>query len=194
MKIDIKCRFTGNVLFVHDAEENTIKLTVEAAVAAGANLARANLARANLDGAYLARANLDGANLDGANLARANLAGAYLAGAYLARANLDGANLARANLAGAYLAGAYLAGEKITKAPLSLINLRWNVLITGQYMRIGCERHTHAEWAAMDDKSINRMDTCALKFWRKWKTALLALCEQHHEEPAPEEVAERDAA
>ncbi len=73
MKINIKCRFTGKILFSRDAENNTIKLTVEAAIAA--------------------RASLDGANLGGANLARAYLARAYLDGAYLDGANLDGANL-----------------------------------------------------------------------------------------------------
>ena len=88
MKIQITARFTGLVLFEHEAENNTMKLTLEAAISA----------RANLAGAYLACA----------NLARANLAGAYLAGAYL-----DGANLARANLAGANLAGAYLDGANL---------------------------------------------------------------------------------
>ena len=124
LKIQITARFTGLVLFEHEAENNTMKLTLEAAISARANLAGANLACANLacaylaranlagaylagaylDGANLARANLDGANLDGANLARAYLAGANLARAYLAGANLDGANLAGANLAGANLA------------------------------------------------------------------------------------------
>jgi len=179
MKIEINCRFTGKVLFTHEAEGNTIKLTLEAAVSA----------RANLAGAYLARANLAGANLARAYLARANLAGANLDGA-----NLDGANLDGAYLDGAYLDGAYLAGEKLTKAPLSLLNLRWHVLITGQYMRIGCKRHTHEEWAAMDDAAINQMDTGALKFWRKWKSPLLALCEQHHEEPQEESATEKEAA
>ena len=64
MKIQITARFTGLVLFEHEAENNTMKLTLEAAISARANLARA----------YLAGANLDGANLDGANLAGANLA------------------------------------------------------------------------------------------------------------------------
>ena len=109
LKIQITARFTGLVLFEHEAENNTMKLTLEAAISARANLAGANLARANLAGANLARANLAGAYLagaylDGANLARANLAGANLARAYLAGANLDGANLAGANLAGANLA------------------------------------------------------------------------------------------
>ena len=108
MKIEIKCRFSGSVLFSHEAENNTMRITLEAAVSARANLDGANLAGANLDGANLARANLDGAYLARANLARANLAGANLDGAYL-----DGANLARANLDGANLDGANLAGAKI---------------------------------------------------------------------------------
>ena len=113
MKIEIKCRFSGSVLFSHKAEDNSMKLTLEAAVSDGANL----------DGAYLDGANLDGANLDGANLARAYLDGAYLDGAYLARANLDGAYLAGAYLAGAYLACAYLAGANLDGAYLARANL-----------------------------------------------------------------------
>jgi hypothetical protein len=96
MKIEITCRFSGNVLFEHTAEGNTKKITVEAGIKA----------RANLEGA-----NLEGANLEGANLARANLARANLARANLARANLEGANLEGANLEGANLEGAYLDQE-----------------------------------------------------------------------------------
>ncbi len=114
MKIEIKCRFSGSVIFSHEAENNnTLRLTLEAATKAGVYLAGANLECANLEGAYLAGADLAGANLAGANLARANLVGANLAGANLARANLAGANLADANLAGANLAGANLEGAKI---------------------------------------------------------------------------------
>ena len=87
----IKHRYTNGVLYTGGGE--SLRDVVEAAVLAGANLARANLDGAYLAGAYLARANLDGAYLDGANLTGANLTGAYLAGAYLARANLDGAYL-----------------------------------------------------------------------------------------------------
>lgn len=94
MKFQINHRITGAVLF--ELECGTLRLCVEAAVKARADLAGANLADANL-----ADANLAGAYLAGAYLARA-----YLAGANLARANLADANLARANLAGANLAGA----------------------------------------------------------------------------------------
>ena len=122
--IEIKCRFTRKVLFSHDADGNSVKLTVEAAVKAGADLARAYLAGADLAGAYLAGADLAGAYLAGADLAGANLAGAdlddaNLAGADLARANLARADLAGANLAGAYLARAYLAGADLAGADLA---------------------------------------------------------------------------
>jgi hypothetical protein len=61
IKIEIKNRFTGSVIFEYTKENNTIKDTIEEAVRD-----RANLNRANLDGA-----NLDGANLNGASLNRA---------------------------------------------------------------------------------------------------------------------------
>jgi len=141
MKIEINCRFSGKVLFSHEAENNTTRLTVEAAVKA----------RANLAGAYLA----------GANLAGANLAGAYLAGA-----NLDGVNL---------------DGETLTKAPLSLLNLTWPVLVTEGYMRIGCQRHTHAEWAEFDTDAIEAMESRAPNFWSQWRDVLLSMCAKHAE-------------
>ena len=159
MKIEIKSRFSGDVLFAHETDGNTIRLTLEAAVSA-----RASLDGASLDGASLDGASLDGASLVGASLARANLSGAYLSGAYL-----DGASLARANL----------SGETLTKAPLSLLNLKWSVLITAQYMRIGCQRHTHDEWKSFTDSKIKSMSYGALEFWRKWKAPLLALCDEH---------------
>jgi hypothetical protein len=117
VKIEIKCRWTGNVLF--ETEAASLKAAVEKAVEAKVSLARAYLAGANLADANLARAYLAGANLADANLADANLADANLAGAYLADANLADANLAGADLARANLAGANLAGAKnLTEAQL----------------------------------------------------------------------------
>ena len=80
------------------------------------------------------------------------------------KANLDGANL---------------DGEKITKTPLSINGLRYWCLISNGYMRLGCKRFTHQEWAEFDDEQISEMDSCALEFWRQWKAPLLAMCEQH---------------
>ena len=77
MKIEIK-NTEGKVIFSHDCEDNTIKLTVEEAVRAKVNLTGANLTWANLAGAKLTGANFTGANLIGADLTGADLTGAYL--------------------------------------------------------------------------------------------------------------------
>jgi len=123
LKIEIKNRFTGTVIFSHEAAKNTVALTLTAAIAAGANLSRANLYGANLSRANLYGANLSGANLSGANLSGANLSGANLSGADLSCANLYGANLSRANLYGANLYGANLSGANLYGANLSRANL-----------------------------------------------------------------------
>ena len=132
IKIEIKNRWTGNILFEYLSENNTIKKTVSEAIKSEANLRRANLRGANLRRANLRGANLYGADLRGAdlcgadlcgadlcgadlrraNLRRANLCGADLYGADLRRANLCGANLCGANLCGADLCGANLCGAK----------------------------------------------------------------------------------
>ena len=56
-KIKIESIF-GKLLFEHEAEDNTIKKTLEEAVKSGANLGDAYLGGANLRGAYLRGANL----------------------------------------------------------------------------------------------------------------------------------------
>ena len=91
-KIKIESIF-GKLLFEHEAEDNTMKKTLEEAMKSGANLGGADLGGADLVDADLVDANLRGANLRGANLR-----GAYLGGANLVDANLRGADLGGANL------------------------------------------------------------------------------------------------
>ena len=122
MKFEIRSRFDSSVLF--SVETTSLKLAVELAINAGANLAGANLERANLEGVYLA----------GANLERANLEGAYLAGAYLA---------------GAYLAGARGLG----KFPLQIGGHRhWLLTTPDGRLRIGCEVHSFEEWRELAEE------------------------------------------
>ena len=129
MGLEIKNRFTGNVIFT--STKTMWKEAVEEAVNSEANLreadlSRANLreadlsgadlSRANLRGAYLSEANLSEADLIGANLSRANLREAYLIGANLSGADLIGANLSEANLIGANLSGANLREAELQNA------------------------------------------------------------------------------
>ena len=134
MKLSILSSFNASILFEYEAEENNLKITLQAALKNGANLYGANLEGADLEGANLYSANLRGANLE---------------------------------------------GEKLTKTPLQLNNLKWPVLISDKYLRIGCQRFTIEEWKNFDDAAIVKMDFAALKFWRNWKAPIIALCDAH---------------
>ena len=61
IKLQIKSRWTGSVLFEYEKENNTIKDTLIAAVKSGAYLRGADLSGADLRGAYLSDADLSGA-------------------------------------------------------------------------------------------------------------------------------------
>ena len=164
MKIEIKNRFDNSVIFSHECEGNSIKITVVEAVKAGANLY----------GAEMCGANLRGANLRGADLCDANLCDANLRGA-----DLHGANLHGANLYGAEMCGANLYGDKLTKNPLFLFNLQWGIVVTTSILKIGCQVHPISDWRSFDDDKISSMAPDALDFWRKNKAAILALCDAH---------------
>ena len=71
IKLQIKSRWTGSVLFEYEKENNTIKDTLIAAVKSGADLSGADLRDADLRGAYLRDANLRDANLRDAYLSGA---------------------------------------------------------------------------------------------------------------------------
>ena len=66
IKIQIKSRYFGSVLFEYEKENNTIKDTLIEAVKKGADLTGADLKGAYLTGAYLKGADLKGADLKGA--------------------------------------------------------------------------------------------------------------------------------
>ena len=112
IKIEIKNRWTGNVLFEYSSDDNTIAETVRKAVESDADLSGADLYGANLRGANLRYVNLRGADLRCANLRGANLRCADLRGANLRGADLYGADLRGADLRGADLYGADLRCAK----------------------------------------------------------------------------------
>ena len=118
IKIEIRNRWTGSVVFEYTKEGNTITETVLDAIRRGADLRGADLRDANLRDANLRDANLCDADLCDANLCGANLCGADLYGADLCDANLRDANLRGANLYGASLYGANLYGADLRGANL----------------------------------------------------------------------------
>ena len=159
MKIEIKNRFNGSVIF--ECEALNIKAALEIAVSKKVDLGGANLGGANLRGANLRGANLGGANLRGANLGDANLGGA--------------------NLRGAYLGGARYGDDvPLTKNPLYLTGLYYDVLIVDKHIKIGCELYSTDEWINFDDEQIEAMDShAAIDFWSEHKDTIINLAEKH---------------
>ena len=129
IKIEIRNRWTGSVVFEYTKEGNTITETVLEAIRRGANLCGANLIDANLRGANLRGADLCDADLRGADLCDADLCDANLRGADLCDADLRGANLRGADLCDADLRDADLRGADLCDADLCDANLRGANLI-----------------------------------------------------------------
>jgi hypothetical protein len=136
IKIEIKNRFTGSVIFTYEKENATIKEAVLKALKEGANLRGADLYGDDLEDA-----NLRGANLYGADLRVANLRDADLRGA-----NLEGADLYGADLRGADLYGADLRGAKNKEQAFIPMFCKWSHAIIGDKIKIGCKEKTIEEW------------------------------------------------
>ena len=104
VKIEIRNRWTGSVVFEYTKEGNTITETVLDAIRRGADL----------HSAYLRGTDLRGANLRGANLCDADLCDANLRGADLRGTDLRGADLRDAK--GCYLScpteGSFIGWKK----------------------------------------------------------------------------------
>ena len=148
---------------LYQAEAESMRLLVDAAVKSGANLSGANLSGANLSGADLSGANLSGADLSGADLSGADLYGADLSGANLSGASLSGADLYGADLSGADLSGASLYRANLSGATLYRASLsgylsfgpigsrqsyswaRWED--AGYMVHCGCQTLTLAQFA-----------------------------------------------
>ena len=112
IKIEIRNRWTGAVVFEYTKEGNTITETVLEAIRRDTDLCDADLRGADLRGANLCDADLRGADLRGANLRDTDLCDADLCDADLRDANLCGADLRGANLRDANLRdakGCYLS-------------------------------------------------------------------------------------
>ena len=114
IKISIKNRWTGSILFEYSSVDNTLAKTVTEALKGGAYLRGAYLRGADLRNADLRGANLSVADLSVADLRVADLRVADLRGADLRGADLRGADLRDADLRGADLRGADLRDAKGT--------------------------------------------------------------------------------
>jgi uncharacterized protein YjbI with pentapeptide repeats len=130
------------------------------------DLSRSDLREANLHYAVFRRAKLISANLSGADLSYADLSGADLSEANLRGANLSGANLSGANFENS--TGLYIPGVARS------MELRYTIVLVEGTLFIGCRYHKLHEWFAFDDKTIHKMDSVSLKWWRENRDMLYA--------------------
>ena len=166
MKIEIKHRFTGTVIFSHEAENNTIKLTVEAAV---------NLRNSDLSNSNLRNSNLRNSDLSNSNLRNSDLSYSDLRNSDLSNSDLSNSNLRNSDLSGA----TYGNGIPFTKPPLQLTGLKWPILIMDTHIKIGCELHPTSDWAGFKNSRIKLMDANALDFWATNKDLILMAANLH---------------
>jgi uncharacterized protein YjbI with pentapeptide repeats len=181
MKIEITHRLTGSVLFSHDCENNSIKITLEIAIQSSADLQYANLQHANLQGTNLQDADLQDANLQHANLQHANLQYAYLQYADLQHADLQYANLQHADLQHANLQYANLQDANLQDAKLQYAKLQYADLDYSSFplwcgsFGIKCDIRLPAQLAY----HLCRLDCDAPEFIAA-RNALLPLAEKFH--------------
>jgi hypothetical protein len=123
MIYEIKHKITGRILF--SLETSSMKLTVEAAVKANADLRSADLQYADLRSADLRSADLRSASLRSADLRYADLRSADLQYASLRSADLRYADLQYASLRSADLRYADLRSADLRDADLQYTDLRF---------------------------------------------------------------------
>jgi hypothetical protein len=119
MKIDILIRWSSKVIFSHDAEPNSMAITVRAALASGSNLSGSDLSCSNLRGSNLSGSNLSGSDLSGSDLSGSDLSGSDLSCSNLRGSNLSGSDLSCSNLRGSNLSGSDLSGSDLSCSDLS---------------------------------------------------------------------------
>jgi len=93
IKLQIKNRYTGSVLFEYESENNTIKETLLQALKSGSDLRGSDLRGSNLRGSDLRGSDLRGSDLSDSNLSGSNLSGSNLSGSDLRASDLRRSDL-----------------------------------------------------------------------------------------------------
>jgi hypothetical protein len=86
-----------------------------------------------------------------------------------------------------YFLGPTGASTQLTYQQNIVQEPRWDILIRGGQIAIGCEKHTFIEWWNFVDEDISAMHMNALAWWKQVKKPLFDLLEAL-ERWAPPEV------
>ena len=133
MKIEIKHKFTGAVIFAYEKEKNTIKDTIEEAVRLNVSLAFSNLAYSyleysNFENANFENCNFEYCNLKNCNLQNCNFESANFKNASLQNADFENCNFKNANLKNASLENCNLESADLQNASLQNANFEYSNL------------------------------------------------------------------
>ena len=80
---------------------------------------------------------------------------------------------------------AWVYGDKIknNKDFYNICNATYNITLTPNFIKIGCQFHKKEEWFNFTDREIEAMDGLkAIHFWKKWKPILKAICDKNEED------------
>ncbi len=141
-------------------------------------LSGCDLRDCDLRGSNLRNSNLSGCDLRGSNLRNSNLSGCDLRGCDLRDCDLRGSNLRNSNLSGCDLRGSNLSGCDLRGSLIVIYGLQWEVYITKNHIRIGCQAHDLGKWESFTDEEIDNMDSNALDFWKENKEMIITLCKR----------------
>ena len=170
MLIEIKNRYDSSVIFSHDVENNSIKLTLETAIKEKIDLKNANLSNAKLKYSNLRFADLSNVDFYHADLRDSDFSYADLSNTDLIDSFLNNSNFSNSALEGSNLNNANL--ESVIGNMIDIFSMQiemYEIVFTKDILYIGCKKYTHKEWFDFDDKTIEKMDLHALPFWKKYK-------------------------
>ena len=72
---------------------------------------------------------------------------------------------------------------EVTRTPVNIIGLQYNITITDNHIRIGCQQHTPEKWESFTDREILEMDgRDGLTWWKIQKPLILGQAQVHKEE------------
>ena len=171
IKIEIKNRFTGVVIFEYSKDKNTIKETLLEAIKKKTDLRDSNLRGSNLRGSNLRGSDLSGSDLRDSDLRGSDLRDSDLRGSDLRDSNLRGSDLRDSDLSGSDLSGSDLSDSNLRGSDLRGSDLRGSnicgykikkaIVFTGLYryivipfitmedeefIKLGCYTRKLSEW------------------------------------------------
>ena len=159
MKFDILNRCDGSVIVTADIDTDSEDKSIQLGLA--------------VRWAVKNKANLSDANLSDADLSDADMRNADLRNADLMNANLMNADLRNASGNMKHIKTMQIDG--------------WPISYTATVMQIGCQRYPIEKWRKFQDKTIDRMDSSALAWWKVWKPIIFQIIEASPAEPTKDE-------